>query len=111
MRESGDGQRLQPYRARSLEDGQENSIAAEDGVFETRNHHDLEGNRRLKSADMTWMHSQYLAGCKLLHDQLAGKLNPGGTLAGDFLQQKAVAAKDASAQGLLKANADGDAAP
>ena len=107
--EPRDGQRLQPDRSGALEYGEEDSVSAEDGILQAWNHHDLEGDRGLECADVAGMDAQDFAGGKVLHDQLAGELDPRRSLAGDLLEQEAVAAKDAGAQRLLEADADGDA--
>ena len=55
------------------------------------------------------MDAQDFTGGEVLLDELAGEFEPGGSLAGDPLEEESVAAEDAGAEGLLEADADGDA--
>ena len=100
--------RLQPNLSRPGQQGQENSIAAEDHVLNSRNLGDLEAHGGLKCSHMARMHPKCLAGCQLLDDQLAAELQPGCSLAAHLLQHEPCAAKDACAQRLLEAYADCD---
>ncbi len=54
---------------------------------------------------MPRVHPQCFAGAQVTHNDLAAQLQPRGAIAGDLLQQKAITAKDARAQRLLKADA------
>ena len=108
VRKPGDGQGLQPDLPRTGQHGQEQAITAEDHVLDAWNHRDLEGHGGLKSAHVSRMHTQRLAGRQVLDDQLPAQFKPSRSLAGKLLQEESVAAEDARAQRLLKADADGD---
>src|SRR5271166_2434318 len=101
--EPRDRQCLQPDRAWSRKVGEEDAISAEDGVFEARNGGDVEADGSLECTHMSGMDAQSFAGSEVLQDELAGELDPGGSLACNLLEDEAVAAEDACAEGLLEA--------
>jgi hypothetical protein len=103
--ETGDGQGLEPDAAGTHQRGEEDAVATEDHVTDAGNALDLEADAGLEGADVAGMDAECLAGGQVFDDDLAGELQPGDSLPVDLLQEEAVAAKDARAEGLLKADA------
>src|SRR5580693_4484031 len=101
-----DWQRLQPDSSRAGEGGKKDSVAAEDHILDARNSGDLERNTGLKRTNMARMNAQSFAGLQVAHDEFSGEFEPGSPLSAESLQQEAVAAEDARAQRLLKADAN-----
>ena len=106
MRQARDGQRLQPHGAGAGERGEEDAVAAEEGVLDAGHGHDLEAHRALEGADVARVNAQVFARRQVFADQFAGKLQPRRAAAAELLQHEAAAAEDARAQRLLKAHAD-----
>jgi len=106
--EFGDGQGLEPDSAGSAEVCEEDAVSAEDGVLDAADGGDVETDAALECAYVAGMHEQRFAGCEVFDDHFAGKFEPGGSDAGDFLQEESVAAEDARSERLLEADADLD---
>src|SRR5579859_2802285 len=106
MRQPRNRQRLQPYAARPGQCCEKNAVPAEDHVLEAAYDRDLEADTALKRAHMAWVHAQGLARLQVLDHDFARKLEPRRADAAHLLQQKAVAAKYARAQRLLKADTE-----
>src|SRR5437879_13482096 len=58
---------------------------------------------------MAGVDAEEFAGGQIFDDDFAGEFEPGGSLPGDLLEEEAVAAEDAGAEGLLEADAELDA--
>src|SRR5580658_2863783 len=108
VREARDGQRLQPDGSRADHFGEEEAVAAEDHVLDAGHRGDLKADRGLEGSDVAGMDAQDFAGLEVLADQLAGELEPRGACAAQLLEEETVAAEDARAERLLKADGDGD---
>ncbi len=103
------GERLEPDAAGAGEGSEKDTVAAKDHVAQTRDALDLEGDGGLKGSDVAGMDAEGFAGCEVFDDHLAGEFEPGEALAGDLLEEKAVATEDTGAKGLLEAYAKLDA--
>src|SRR6201987_2184855 len=106
VRQFGNRQRLQPDSPWPAKRREEDSVTAKNHVLDSRHGRNLKGNARLERADMSRMHPQSFARLQILHDQLAGKLDPCGPGSADVLQQEPVASEDSCPQRLLEADAD-----
>ena len=104
--ETGDGERLQPDAAGAGEGGEKDAVAAEDHVLDAGDALDLEGDAGLEGADVAGVDAEDFAGREVFDDEFAGEFEPGDALSAGFLQEEAVAAEDACAEGLLEADAD-----
>ena len=87
---------------------EEQAVAAKDEVLDAADHGDLKRHAGLECADVAGMDEQGLARLQVADDHFAGKFEPCGALAADFLKQEAVAAEDARAERLLEPDADGE---
>src|SRR5580658_97783 len=106
VRQSGDGQGLEPDAAGAGQRGQEDSVAAEDHVLDAGDGGDLKCDAGLECADVAGMDAQGFAGLQVADNEFAREFEPGSALSADLLQQEAVAAENSGAQGLLEADAD-----
>src|SRR5260370_27648532 len=102
VRQLGNRERLQPDSARASERSQENSVAPENHVLDPRNGRDLKRHAGLKCADMPRMDPQSFSRLQIAHHEFAGEFKPCSALPAEPFQQKATAAKNTSAQRLLK---------
>ena len=107
--EAGDGKGLQPDSAGSGEGGEKDAVAAEDHVSDAGDALNLKGDGGLKGADVAGVDAKEFARGEVFDDEFAGELEPSDSLAGDFLQEEAVAAEDARAERLLESDAEFDA--
>jgi hypothetical protein len=105
VRETRDGERLQPNAARPSERGEKDTVAAEDHVLDAGDALNLECHGRLKGTHVTGMYAEQFAGREVFYDEFAGEFEPRDALAGDFLQAEAVTPKDAGAERLLESDA------
>ena len=100
-----DRQRLQPHPSRPRKRSQENAIAAEDHVLDSRNALNLKRDGRLKCSDMARMHTKRLTHSEIFDHQFAGQLQPRCSCPRNPLQQEPVSAEDPRTERLLKADA------
>src|ERR1051326_8448691 len=98
------GHRLQPDAPWSGQRREEDSVAAEQRVLDTRDGRDVELHRLLVHADMPGVHPDGVAGLQVVHDDLAVELDPGLALALEALHAKARASEDAGHEPLLEAD-------
>ena len=79
--EAGDGQRLQPDAAGTGEGSEEDTVAAEDHVFDSGDALDLEGDGGLEGTNVAGVDAEEFAGGEIFDDEFAGELEPGDALA------------------------------
>ncbi len=106
MSQFGNWKCLEPDSTGASQNSQKNSVTAEDHIFDSRHGRDLERNAGLECSHMAGMNPQSFAGLKIANHEFSRKFEPSGAQSAHLLQQKAVAAENARAQRLLKANAD-----
>src|SRR5579859_3767093 len=109
MRQVWHGQRLQPDAAGASQLHQEQPVATEDRIGDAADHGDVERDAFLEHPDMARMYQQRLAGAELMGDNLAAQFHPGLSVAGQALQDEALAAEDAAAERALQGHAQLDA--
>jgi len=107
--EALNGQSLEPDAAGAGKCGEEDSVAAEDEIAKSGDALDLEGDVGVEGADVAGVDAKGLAGSEVLDDDFAGEFEPGHSFAVDLLEEEAIAAEDAGAEGLLEADAERDA--
>src|SRR3984893_18439864 len=109
MRQVLHGHRLQPHAAGTRECGEEDAVAAEEHVLDTRDGRDVELHRFLEHADMAWMHAQGVARLQVVAHDLAAEPDPRGSLSLQALHAKTRAAENPCPQPLLEADRKLDA--
>ena len=108
MSEPRDRQGLEPDAAGASEGRKKQAIAAEDDVFDSGHGGDLELDAGLEGADVAGMDAKSFSGREIFDDEFTGEFEPGGALSAEVLEDEAVAAEDAGAEGLLESDADLD---
>jgi hypothetical protein len=103
---SGDGERLQPDSSGASESGEEDTVAAEDHVFDAGDGGDLERDAGLEGSDVAGVDAESFSGLKVADDKFAGEFEPGHALSSDALEQEAVATENSCAERLLEADAE-----
>src|SRR5271157_704319 len=108
MRQVRQRQRLQPDAARPGKSGKEDAVTAKKHVANTLDARDLKTNTRLEHADVSGVDSHGFFRPQIVGHDLAVELDPCLACTSQPLQQKAVTAKNAGAERLLKSHAEVD---